>query len=49
MEGQAAAASFNHANNDPVQRPLMEKLHEAIRALAEEREKTSSLAIAAAF
>lgn len=43
MEGQAAAASFNHANNDPVQRPLMEKLHEAIRALAEEREKNLKL------
>jgi hypothetical protein len=42
-EGQATTTSPGPAVHDQVQRLLMEKLHETIRALAEEREKNYKL------
>jgi hypothetical protein len=43
MEGQANPTPLSAATQDQVQRLLMEKLHEAIRALVEEREKNHKL------
>lgn len=43
MEGQVAATPISANAHDQVQRLLMEKLHETIRALAVEREKNHKL------
>jgi hypothetical protein len=43
MEGQGTATPLNAATQDRVQQLLMEKLQEALRALAVEREKNQKL------
>lgn len=43
MDGQGSATALNTATQDRVQQLLMEKLQEAIRALAIEREKNHKL------